>query len=363
MTSTRLAWFARILLPGVVLQSVIVGGAYGTGREVVQWVTSQGPSGGFLAILVMGAAMAVVLSLCYETAWHHGAHDYRSFFRLLLGRAWWLYEIMFVLGLVLVLAIGGAAAGEILRDRFGWSPLLGIAIMFLITVCLNYLGRTWVDRTLAAWGILMSVLLIALLLLVLYRSFPVIVGTLAETGFAATASLGSGLRFFLYSVFIVPPTLFAAMGLQSRRECWFAGVIAGTLVTLPALAYHVAFLSEYPSVLAQPLPTYWLLQQLAIPLLLTVYTVVLFITIAQTGVGILQGLNERLDRWSLERRGRALPAAVHAATAGGALLASLLLAKLGIVTLVAKGYGSFAWLSLALFVLPLLGFVARSRRS
>jgi uncharacterized membrane protein YkvI len=347
----------------MVLQSVIVGGAYGTGREVVQWVTSQGPPGGLVAILAMGVAMACVLALCYEAAWRHAAHDYRTFFRLLLGRAWWLYEVMFVLGIILVLAIGGAAAGEILHDRFGWPPLIGIAVLFLITVGLNYLGRAWVEGTLAAWGVLMSVLLVALVLLVLSRSLPIIADKLTTDDVALASPLASGLRFFLYSVFIVPPTLYAAAGLKSRSECWWAGLFGGIFVTLPALAYHVSFLSEYPAVLAQSLPTYWLLQQLGEPVFLTVYTVVLFITIAQTGAGVLQGLNERLDRWSLERRGKALPAAVHAATAGGALLASLLLAKLGIVTLVAKGYGSVAWLSLALFVLPLLVLVARSRRS
>ncbi|MEE4277468.1 MAG: hypothetical protein V2I82_03265, partial [Halieaceae bacterium] len=126
----------RVLMPGMVLQSVIVGGAYGTGREVVQWVTSQGPRGGLLAVLVMVVAMSITLFLCYEIVRRQQVVDYRSFFRLLIGRLWWLYEVMFLLGLVLILAIGGAAAGEILQDRFGWSPLLGVAAMFLITVVL-----------------------------------------------------------------------------------------------------------------------------------------------------------------------------------------------------------------------------------
>lgn len=353
------AMIGRVLMPGMVLQSVIVGGAYGTGREVVQWVTSQGPLGGLLTGLVMVAAMAITLFLSYEIVRRRQVIDYRSFFRLLLGRFWWLYEVMFVLGLVLILAIGGAAAGEILEDRFGWSPMLGVAAMFLITVVLNYLGRDWVDRTLASWGVLMSLLLAALVLWVCLRSFPEIAAHFAGGQDVSAAPLASGLRFYLYSAFIIPPTLFAAAGLKSRRECAWAGMLGGILVTLPAFAYHLAFLSQYPQVLEQPLPTYWLLQQLGKPALITLYTAVLFVTIAQTGAGVLQGLNERLDRWSIERRGRGLSRTVHGVNAALALLASLLLAKVGIVTLVAQGYGSIAWISLVLLVIPLVVYSAR----
>lgn len=36
-------WFKAWIVPGAVFQSVIVGGGYGTGREVVEYVSSAGP--------------------------------------------------------------------------------------------------------------------------------------------------------------------------------------------------------------------------------------------------------------------------------------------------------------------------------
>jgi hypothetical protein len=39
------------------------------------------------------------------------AFDYRSFFRGLLGPLWWVFEVAYVLVMVLILAVFGAAAG------------------------------------------------------------------------------------------------------------------------------------------------------------------------------------------------------------------------------------------------------------
>ena len=47
------------------------------------------------------------------------AYDYRSFFRLLLGRAWFLFELVLMVLFVLVLAVMGSAAGGILQDSLG----------------------------------------------------------------------------------------------------------------------------------------------------------------------------------------------------------------------------------------------------
>jgi uncharacterized membrane protein YkvI len=85
-----------------------------------------------------------------------------------------------------------------------------------------------------------------------------------------------------------------------------------------------------------------------------VYVVILFGKIAQTGVGMLQGLNERLDVWWKESRGHGLSGRVHSAIALTAVLGSLLLANVGIIGLVAKGYGSLAWFALLIYVVPVL---------
>ena len=54
--------------------------------------------------------------------------DYRSFFRALLGRAWPVFEIAYVVFVVLILAVFGAAAGAIASATFGAPPIVGTLV-------------------------------------------------------------------------------------------------------------------------------------------------------------------------------------------------------------------------------------------
>ncbi|SVE47854.1 uncharacterized protein METZ01_LOCUS500708, partial [marine metagenome] len=45
--------FRVILIPTAVVLSVLFGASYGSGREVMEFVSSNGPSGGFVALAVL----------------------------------------------------------------------------------------------------------------------------------------------------------------------------------------------------------------------------------------------------------------------------------------------------------------------
>ena len=346
-------WFKAWIVPGAVFQSVIVGGGYGTGREVVEYVSSAGPWGGLANTVLIGLLFALVLAVTFDYARRFEVRDYRLFIKSLLGPGWMLYEVVMIVGFVLVLAVAGSAAGQVLHDSFGIPFAAGVGLMLLIVVTFNYSGRQWIERTLTAWGLLMSLLLIVYTILVFLHMGEAIAG--AFTGIELESGWWrSGVRFFLYTAMIIPVLLYATDHIETRTQAWGAGLIAGVLGTLPAVLYHLTFMAGYPQILEEALPTYWTIVRLALPAAVVVYVIVLFVTIAQTGVGILQGINERLDAWWLERRGHALTPRLHASIAGGAVLASLLLSNFGIVALVAQGYGTLAWFGIFLFVAPVL---------
>ncbi|MGA8204336.1 MAG: hypothetical protein WB812_07425, partial [Woeseiaceae bacterium] len=103
--------FNRVILPGLLLQSIVVGGGYATGRELVEFFLSSGPLGGLSGMLVATILFSIASALCFEFARLTRSFNYRSFFGALLGPGWFLYEIAYaVLGL-LVLAVIAAAAG------------------------------------------------------------------------------------------------------------------------------------------------------------------------------------------------------------------------------------------------------------
>jgi len=132
-----------------------------------------------------------------------------------------------------------------------------------------------------------------------------------------------------------------------------AGFTGGIITMLPAAMFHLSFVGAYPAITAEPLPVYTMFERLSVPVLHVLYLVVLFGTFVETGAGNIQGLIERLEVWWRERHGTALSRRSHAAVATVALLASAVLSVVGVVDLIAGGYGRIAWGYLLVFLLPL----------
>ena len=62
--------FTRWLLPGLVFQSVIIGGGYATGRELVEFFLSYGPRHGFTGLLIATLAFSVIAVLFFSDICH-----------------------------------------------------------------------------------------------------------------------------------------------------------------------------------------------------------------------------------------------------------------------------------------------------
>jgi uncharacterized membrane protein YkvI len=341
-----------IVVPAAVFQSVIVGGAYGTGREVVEFISSYGALGGLLAIAVAGLCFGLVLAASFEFARVFAAWDYRHFLRALLGPAWITYELMFGALLIIILAVTGAAAGNVLADALGVPSAVGVAVLFVLVVSLNFFGRRIVERTLSVGALVLLTGLLAYGIAIFIHE-----ETELWSGFSAD-SVGagwwlSGIKFAVYNSALVPVLLYSARNLPDRASTLWAGALAALFGVLPAALFHLTFIAGGPELIHQPLPTYWMIERF-IPAAAPLYVIILFATIVQTGVGVLQGLNERLDGWYREKHARTLSPTFHAVVAGCVLLCSLLLSHLGLVALVARGYGGLAWGFFFVFTLPLL---------
>lgn len=160
----------------------------------------------------------------------------------------------------------------------------------------------------------------------------------------------------MYNLAIVPAILFATRSIRRRREAWGAGVIAAFICITPAVLFHISFLGAYPGIVAQEIPVYWVLAELAIPILLILYIVGLFGTFIETGAGFVQGINERIDAYLVESRGVPLSKATRGLVAVVAIAMSAALATVGIIRLIAAGYGTIAWGFFAVYVVPVMTY-------
>jgi uncharacterized membrane protein YkvI len=340
------------LLPGLVFQSVIIGGGYATGRELVEFFLPAGPLGGLLGLLVAGAAFAVVMGTAYEFARITRAHDYRTFTRALLGRAWPVYELAYLALVILILAVVGSAAGELANSALRWPAWAGTIGMMLLVGLLTFLGSSAIGSVLAGW----SVLLYAVYLLLFSLTF-------LDHGEAIEAALHraperqdwalAGIRYAAYNASI-PAVLFCMTLLTSRRQAVGAGVMTGVIAIIPALLFYLAMLAHYPRIAAEPVPALYLMSELDVPWLEALFQLVVFGTFVETGAGVLHAINERLDVRAKER-GAGLPRGARAAVALGLLVLSVYGAtSFGIVALIARGYGLLSWTFIAVLILPLM---------
>jgi uncharacterized membrane protein YkvI len=84
------------------------------------------------------------------------------------------------------------------------------------------------------------------------------------------------------------------------------------------------------------------------------FTIMLLGTLIETGAGLLQGINERIDGQLSDRQRKPLSKWGHTAVAILFLSAASLHAAVGIIDLIAKGYGTMAWVFFVIYFIPLV---------
>ncbi|HEX7012654.1 MAG TPA: hypothetical protein VF161_07900 [Steroidobacteraceae bacterium] len=313
-----------------------------------------GPIGGLLGMAVCAIAWSVVLALSLELARVTGSFDYRSFFRQLLGPGWVAFEIAYLMLLLLILAVLGAASGEIAADIFGAPEWVGTSTFILFVVVLAWFGTSAIEMFFSVWG---AVLIVAYIVFTIV-CFSVL-GDRIEATFAAAQGPGEGwlvggLTYAGYNVAITPALLFCARHQIARREALIAGALGGPIAILPGIVFFVALLSHYPEISQAPVPLQVLLRALDSPVLAVGMQIAIFGTLVQTGIGVLQGVNERLlAAWPRAdvRAARRLRLVV---TLVISVVAIVLATRIGLIDLIAKGYGAISWVMLTVYVVPLL---------
>ena len=344
--------FQKYLLPGFVFQSVIIAGGYGTGREIVEYFLRFGPLGGLLGMLVTTAIWSLILALIFEFARVFRAFDYRTFFHSLLGRFWFLFEIVYLLYLLIVLAVIGSAAGILLRDNFGLPYLSGVIVMFLVVGYLTFKGSRLIEKCLSVWSFLLYGVYAALLIAALVKFGPQIQTQLEQGLIRSGWSLGA-IKYAVYNLGNIAAVFFCLHHIETRKEAVTSGLLAGVIGILPGCLFYISICGLHPAILTQEIPAVFLLQKAGVPIILIAFQIILFGTLIESGTAFIHSVNERIQS-VLRNRGKSMQAWHRSVVAVGMLLIAVSFSTMGIIGLIAKGYGAASWAFLAIFILPLL---------
>ncbi|MEM6633822.1 MAG: hypothetical protein AAF694_29380, partial [Bacteroidota bacterium] len=191
--------FQTYFVPGLIFQSITIGGGYGTGRELVEFFLKRGPLDGLKGMLVAALIWSLILAVTFELARLTQSFDYRSFIKTLLGRGWWAYEVVYGLGMVLVISVVGSASGEILTEMTGIANIWGILLMCFGVGILAFAGSIWIERILSFWSIALYIFYFVLVVIFMNTYSESIFHALKSPGGDGDWLLG-GVKYAAYNV-------------------------------------------------------------------------------------------------------------------------------------------------------------------
>ena len=346
--------FQRFLLPGFAFKAVVIGGGYATGRELAEFFMPSGPWGGIAAMLLATVIWAAVCVATFLFARRFEALDYQTFVRALLGPASIVFEVSYVLFVILILAVFGAAAGALGKATLGAPEIAGtLALMGAIAFVVAF-GNASVERLFKY----VSFLLYAVYVLFVILSFTHF-GDKISAGFGAPAPMDGwalgGLTYASYNIVGAVVILPVLRHLTSDRDAVIAGLIAAPLAMLPALMFFCCMIAYYPGIANETLPSDFLLQRLNLPLFHLAFQLMIFAALLESGTGAVHAINERISNTLRNHQRAALGRPARLIIALVILAGCMLLAqRFGLVTLIARGYRALAIIFLVVYVLPLL---------
>jgi uncharacterized membrane protein YkvI len=164
----------------------------------------------------------------------------------------------------------------------------------------------------------------------------------------------AGVTYAGYNVASIPAVLFCIRHLTRRREAVVAGLLAGPLGMLPGALFYIAMMGYYQEIGAVTLPSAFLLDKLQAPWFAWVFQVAVLLTLVDTGVAMLHAINERVAK-VYEERQQSMPRIVRPALSVTVMVISVYAASaIGLVALIAKGYGLLTYAFIVLLILPVL---------
>lgn len=353
--------FGKYLLPGIVLQSVLIGGGYATGREIVEYGAKFGAMG-WLAGLGTLIGFALVAVLSFELIRLYKAYDYKAFIKEIAGPLWMLFDVVYLLFMVVIIAVMASATGSIVEQTLGLSYWTGVVGIIIVVGILNFFGERIIERfeTFGTIALYVGYIIFAVLVISANKGNIATVFANNDTSFVSDTSIPmviwTGVLYCAYNLVVVPASFFTLKRQTKRKEAVVSGLIAGVLMTVPWFLTYFAVMCYYPdeAVLGASVPWLAMMQGIAGPVVIGIFGVVMGWTLIETSTGIIHALIERVNGGLTDMGKNKMTRPQQAGVTLVVLIGAVFLSRVGIIDLIAKFYNGLAYAFIVIYLLPLL---------
>jgi len=349
--------FYRWLLPAIIFQSVFMGGGFTTGREVMEYAGKYGVYG-IYSVIIATLFFFISAALSYEVARVFKAYDYRSWIKQIIWKFWPIFDIAYIILAIIVIAVVGSAAASILEDMFHLPYMLGAIVIISAVGLLHFYGRKAIEAFETAGTVVLYIMYIILWAVTLKAAWGNISSAFTQhvgMGSPAKAAV-AGIQYFAYNMVVVPAVLFTLDRLEERKDSIIAGFNSALFVGVAFFLTWLSLLGFYTNknVVNAAVPWYEIMKIVGATWLRGFYVLAVFWTLIETGTGMIHSIVRRIDVQLEEAKGLSLNRKQEAILATIIIILAIAMAKFGIIALVAKGYGTLAWVFFVILFIPLV---------
>lgn len=356
--------YARYILPGVLLQSVLIGGGYATGREIYSYGAKFGAYG-WIAGLAITIGFALFAFLTFEICRIYKVYDYKNYIKQVIGPLWPLMDVLTILIAIMLIAVMAAATGSIF-EQVGLPNILGSVVIVLLCGFLNFKGARVIEKFESVGTVLLYAGYILFTIVVLVKkggNIGHVFATMDTSAYDGNVTVAlcvwTGILYVAYNINSIPMGMFSLTRQTKRKETLISGIIAGLLMTIPWFLSYFAMMCFYGdlSIVGPDVDTPWTQMIVAVDggvPLLVLFSIVMGWTLVETATGCIHMIINRFDV-ALEEKGKGkMSDAKRGIVTVITLTAALLLSRVGIVALIEQGYTFLSYGFILCYLLPTL---------
>ena len=361
---SKSSFYAKYLLPGVILQSVLIGGGYATGREIYQYGAMFGAMG-WMSGITIAIGFSLFAFLTFEICRINKVYDYKNFIKNVIGPLWPVMDILTILIAILLIAVMAAATGSIFA-QVGLPSFLGNVVIIVVVGLLNFYGERIIEQFESIGTILLYCGYILFTIIVIARKGDHIGEVFATNSTVAydgkvtvMLCIWTGILYVAYNINAIPMGMFSLKRQTSRKETLCAGLFAGLLMVIPWFLSYFAMMCFYGdmSIVGPEVETPWTMMINAVnggPALLTLFGIVMGWTLIETATGCIHMIIDRFDIAMQQRGSGELGRSKRGIIAVVTLILALVCSRIGVVDLIGAGYTYLAYGFIIFYLLPTL---------
>jgi uncharacterized membrane protein YkvI len=342
----------KLITPGLIFQSILIAGGYGTGAELSEFFFPYGSLGGLISMGVTLVCFAVVAAVTFEFSRVFKVYNYRDFFKKLIGPFWIVFEICYLILLLLVLSVVVAAAGAMLNDIFGFTRWIGMIVLAAGVAYLVIAGTKILVKVLSVWSYILYAVYIVFMVLCVAKFGGAIAEQLTVVKEINPGWVIGGGKYAFYNLACVVFILYSVTEMDSRKEAIASGIIAGAIGIIPGVMLFITMTGQYPDILSSSVPMNVIFQKLDMRWFHVLFLLVLFGTFIETGAGFIKAVTERLEAQfhTAQNPRKWLTPLVTVIC----LILGVAISNFGLTGLIARGYGTITWGFFIIYIVPLL---------